>query len=75
MRLVTFYKLVKMQTVENGAYYANGQCYVVKNGVATAVIGDEDIHIPGSHNIENILTVIAFNLCVRCTCSGNPSHY
>ena len=33
--------------------------YVVKNGVATAVIGDEDIHIPGSHNIENILTVIA----------------
>ena len=47
------------QTVENGAYYANGQCYVVENGVATAVIGDEDIHIPGSHNIENILTVIA----------------
>ena len=46
-------------TVENGAYYANGQCYVVKNGVETAVIGDEDIHIPGSHNIENILTVIA----------------
>lgn len=52
-------QISQKQTVENGAYYANGQCYVVKNGVATAVIGDEDIHIPGSHNIENILTVIA----------------
>ena len=52
-------QISQIQTVENGAYYANGQCYVVKNGVATAVIGDEDIHIPGSHNIENILTVIA----------------
>ena len=52
-------QISQKQTVENGAYYANGQCYVVKNGVATAVIGDKDIHIPGSHNIENILTVIA----------------
>ena len=52
-------QISKKQSVENGAYYANGQCYVVENGVATAVIGDEDIHIPGSHNIENILTVIA----------------
>lgn len=52
-------QISQKQTVENGAYYANGQCYVVKDGVATAVIGDEDIHIPGSHNIENILTVIA----------------
>ena len=52
-------QISQKQTVENGAYYANGQCYVVENGVATAVIGDEDIHIPGSHNIENILTVIA----------------
>ena len=52
-------QISQKQIVENGAYYANGQCYVVKNGVATAVIGDEDIHIPGSHNIENILTVIA----------------
>ena len=52
-------QISQKQTVENGAYYANGQCYVVENGVATAVIGDEDIYIPGSHNIENILTVIA----------------
>ena len=52
-------QISQKQTVENGAYYSNGQCYVVKDGVATAVIGDEDIHIPGSHNIENILTVIA----------------
>ena len=52
-------QISQKQIVENGAYYANSQCYVVKNGIATAVIGDEDIHIPGSHNIENILTVIA----------------
>jgi len=52
-------QISQKQTVENGAYYVNGQCYVVENNVATAVIGDEDIHIPGSHNIENILTVIA----------------
>lgn len=52
-------QISQKQIVENGAYYANSQCYVVENGVATAVIGDEDIHIPGSHNIENILTVIA----------------
>ena len=52
-------QISQKQSVENGAYYVNGQCYVVKNGVKTPVIGDEDIHIPGSHNIENILTVIA----------------
>ena len=47
------------QVVSNGAYYDKGQCYVTKNGTATPVIGSADIHIPGSHNIENILTVIA----------------
>ena len=47
------------QEVSNGAYYENGQCYVTKNGTSTPVIGSADIHIPGSHNIENILTVIA----------------
>jgi len=47
------------QVVSNGAYYDKGQCYVTKNGIATPVIGSADIHIPGSHNIENILTVIA----------------
>lgn len=52
-------QISQKHSVENGAYYANGQCYAVENGVVTAVIGDEDIHIPGSHNIENILTVIA----------------
>ena len=47
------------QVVPNGAYYDKGQCYVTKDGKATPVIGNDDIHIPGSHNIENILTVIA----------------
>ena len=47
------------QGVSNGAYYKSGQCYVTKNGTATPVISSADIHIPGSHNIENILTVIA----------------
>ena len=58
-------QISQKQTVENGAYYANGQCYVVKDGVATGVIGDEDIHIPGSHNIENILTVIALTYALE----------
>lgn len=45
--------------VRNGAYYADGRCYTVSDGIPVAVIGTEDIHIPGSHNIENILAVIA----------------
>ena len=35
-----------------------GQCYVTKDG-SKCYCGSDDIHIPGSHNIENILTVIA----------------
>lgn len=52
-------EISQYQGVSNGAYYENGQCYVTKNGTSTLVIGSADIHIPGSHNIENILTVIA----------------
>lgn len=52
-------KISQHQVVPNGAYYDKGQCYVTKDGKATPVIGRDDIHIPGSHNIENILTVIA----------------
>ena len=52
-------EISQYQGVSNGAYYENGQCYVTKNGTSTPVIGSADIHIPGSHNIENILTVIA----------------
>ena len=52
-------EISQYQGVSNGAYYENGQCYVTKNGISTLVIGSADIHIPGSHNIENILTVIA----------------
>ncbi len=54
-------KISQKKAVENGAYYADGQCYIAKDGVAKFVIGNEDIHIPGSHNIENILTVIALS--------------
>ena len=54
-------KISQKKAVENGAYYADGQCYIAKDGVAKFVIADEDIHIPGSHNIENILTVIALS--------------
>lgn len=52
-------KISQHQVVPNGAYYDKGQCYVTKDGEVTPVIGNDDIHIPGSHNIENILTVIA----------------
>lgn len=52
-------EISQVQVVDNGAYYADGICYAVKNGQAQAIISNQDIHIPGSHNIENILTVIA----------------
>ena len=52
-------KISQYQVVPDGAYYDKGQCYVTKDGKAKPVIGSDDIHIPGSHNIENILTVIA----------------
>ena len=58
-RFVHILEISQHQVVSNGAYYDKGQCYVTKNGIATPVIGSADIHIPGSHNIENILTVIA----------------
>lgn len=54
----------QLQEVENGAYYKNGVCYAVKHGVKTPIIGVEDIHIPGSHNIENILSVIALTFAL-----------
>lgn len=46
-------------SVTDGAYFANGQCYAVRGGVAKFVINTADIHLPGRHNIENILAVIA----------------
>ncbi|WP_251424993.1 UDP-N-acetylmuramoyl-L-alanine--D-glutamate ligase [Veillonella agrestimuris] len=45
--------------VHCGAYYKSGTCYAVKDGVSRAIISDDDIHVQGSHNIENILAVIA----------------
>ena len=45
--------------VDNGAYFEGNTCYAVLDGKATPVIDTEHIHIKGSHNIENILAVIA----------------
>lgn len=45
--------------VENGAYYENGHLYAVRNGNKELIIEVVQIHIPGAHNIENILSVIA----------------
>lgn len=46
-------------SVQDGAYFSDGQCYVAVHGEPVPVIDTSHIHIPGSHNIENILTVIA----------------
>lgn len=45
--------------VQEGAYFADDVCYAVKEGVAYPIISTDEIPIPGAHNIENILTVIA----------------
>ncbi|MBS5290618.1 MAG: UDP-N-acetylmuramoyl-L-alanine--D-glutamate ligase, partial [Veillonella sp.] len=45
--------------VDSGAYFEGNTCYAVLDGKATPVIDTEHIHIKGSHNIENILAVIA----------------
>lgn len=43
----------------DGAYFSQNTCYAVADGRAEAIIGTDEIHIPGHHNIENILAVIA----------------
>lgn len=45
--------------VENGAYFEGDVCYAIKDGIAEPIIDTAHIHIKGSHNIENILAVIA----------------
>lgn len=47
------------RTVTDGAYFEHGTCYASLHGTAVPVITTKDIHIPGAHNIENILSVIA----------------
>ncbi len=44
---------------ENGAYFADNRIYAVKDGVAVPVIAKEDIQLPGMHNIENCMAVVA----------------
>ena len=36
-------KISQKKAVENGAYYADGQCYIAKDGVAKFVIADESV--------------------------------
>ena len=47
------------RTVTDGAYFEDGTCYASLHGTPVPVITTKDIHIPGAHNIENILSVIA----------------
>jgi len=53
--------------VKNGAYFSNQMCYVVANGQEMPVIAQKDIKIPGAHNIENILAVIALSYSLGVT--------
>ena len=46
------------RTVTDGAYFEDGTCYASLHGATVPVITTKDIHIPGAHNIENILSVI-----------------
>lgn len=46
-------------TVTDGAYFLDGVCYAVKAGQAVPVVNAVDLLLPGQHNIENILAVIA----------------
>ncbi|SUP39872.1 UDP-N-acetylmuramoyl-L-alanine--D-glutamate ligase [Veillonella criceti] len=46
-------------SVIDGAYFKDNKCWVVRQGVAEVVIGTDEIQLPGRHNIENILAVIA----------------
>ncbi len=52
------------QKVSDGAYFADNTCYAVRQGQAEAVITTADIHLPGQHNIENILAVIALTFAL-----------
>ena len=49
----------QIRAVTDGAYFDTDTCYAVLHGQSVPVITTKDIHIPGSHNIENILSVIA----------------
>ncbi|MBS4913750.1 MAG: UDP-N-acetylmuramoyl-L-alanine--D-glutamate ligase [Veillonella sp.] len=49
----------QQEAVTDGAYFSQNTCYAVADGRAEAIIGTDEIHIPGHHNIENILAVIA----------------
>ena len=47
------------EVVTDGAYFAGATCYAVKDGQAQPIISKNEIPIPGAHNVENILSVIA----------------
>ena len=41
--------------VENGYYAENGKIFRAENGVCTEILREEDIFLPGKHNVENFL--------------------
>lgn len=45
--------------VSDGAYALDGAIYAVKKGVPEKVCAIETIPIPGAHNVENVLAVVA----------------
>jgi len=45
--------------VENGTYLKNGTIYEVINDVRTSIMQEEDIFLPGLHNVENYLAAFA----------------
>ena len=55
----TILSISQHHKVDSGAYFEGNTCYAVSDGKAIPVIDTEHIHIKGSHNIENILAVIA----------------
>lgn len=60
-------------TVTDGAYFSEGICYAVRAGQAVPVVTASDLLIPGQHNIENVLAVIAlaYALGVDVEAMGN----
>lgn len=48
----------RQEEVETGAYYKEDTIYLVQDGRARALLGKEDVLLPGLHNIENYMAAI-----------------
>lgn len=51
----------QQRRVTDGAFFENGVCYAVQNGKPDPVVTVKEIHIPGAHNVENILAIVALS--------------